>query len=318
MGLNKVAKLILEKNMELKREEKILVITDANKVEIGNAFFEEGRKIAAEARLLEIPVSDRHGAEPPAECAEIMPKYDVIMIPITQSLSWTAARDKATKAGARIASMPGITKEIMMRSINADYNAMKKRTEKLIKIMNNGRTVKVASGKGTNIEMSIDGVKALGGDCGIYHSPGSWGNLPTGECFLAPKEGTANGRIVVDGSMGGIGKVDQNIIIEVKRGMAVNIEGGESADRLRKNLKAVGSDKAYNIAELGIGTNDKARITGTILEDEKVLGTAHIAFGTNKSMGGTVEAGIHVDGIFFEPTIFVDGNKIIDKGKLLI
>ena len=318
MSLNEVAKLILEKNMGLKKEEKLLVITDSNKIEIGKAFFEEGKKIAAEAKLMDMPVSERHGAEPPKECAEIMPEYDVIMMPSTQSLSWTAARDNATKAGARIASMPGITKEIMMRSVNADHEAMKERTGKLVEIMNNGKKVKIVSDKGTDIELSIEGVQADGGICGMYHEKGSWGNLPTGECYLAPKEETANGTIIVDASMGSIGKVDKEIKITVKEGMVTNIEGGESADQLRKNLEAAGTEKAYNIAELGIGTNDKARITGNVLEDEKVMGTAHIAFGTNKWMGGTVDAGIHVDGIFFEPTIFVDNNKIIDKGKLLI
>ena len=316
MKLREAAKRILKENMGLKKGEKLLVITDANKTEIGKAFLEEGRKIAAEARLLEIPVSERHGAEPPAECAEAMPEYDVIVIPITQSLSWTVAREKATQAGARIASMPSITEEIMMRSINADYDAMKERTMKLIDVLEKGKEARVTTEKGTDIRLGIEGAEVLGGDCGIYHKPGSWGNLPTGEAFLAPVEGTANGVFVVDAAMGGVGKVDE-IRIEVKDGIAVSIEG-KDAEKLKKNLEAVANKDAYNIAELGIGTNDKAKITGVVLEDEKVLGTAHIALGTNRMMGGTVEAGIHVDGIFLEPTIFVDGKKIIDKGKLLI
>ncbi len=57
------------------------------------------------------------------------------------------------------------------------------------------------------------------------------------------------------------------------------------------------------LAELGIGTNDRARVTGVILEDEKIYGTVHIALGSNDTFGGTVAAGIHVDGIITRPRL---------------
>ena len=75
---------------------------------------------------------------------------------------------------------------------------------------------------------------------------------------------------------------------------------------------------AFNVAELGIGTHDKAQITGDVLEDEKAIGTVHIAFGDNKSMGGTIRVASHLDGVIMEPTVSVDGETIMEKGKLLI
>jgi leucyl aminopeptidase (aminopeptidase T) len=68
------------------------------------------------------------------------------------------------------------------------------------------------------------------------------------------------------------------------------------------------------VAELGVGTNDRAILTGQILEDEKILGTVHVAFGNNASMGGTVEVPFHVDGILLEPTLELDGTIILDRG----
>ena len=73
-----------------------------------------------------------------------------------------------------------------------------------------------------------------------------------------------------------------------------------------------------NVAELGIGTNHEAQISGHILEDEKVMGTIHVAFGNNISMGGTCNVGIHIDGVVTKPTVYIDEQKIMEDGKLLI
>ena len=97
----------------------------------------------------------------------------------------------------------------------------------------------------------------------------------------------------------------------------MQIEGGEEAQRLNDMLEPFGR-KGRNIAELGIGTNDQAIITGQILEDEKVMGTVHIALGNNLSMGGTCDVGIHVDGVFTRPTVYADDRVLMKDGKLLL
>ena len=71
------------------------------------------------------------------------------------------------------------------------------------------------------------------------------------------------------------------------------------------------------VAELGIGTNDEAILSGVILEDEKLYGTVHVAFGTNTSFGGTNKADCHYDGIILKPTLYLDDELIIDKGRFV-
>ena len=150
------------------------------------------------------------------------------------------------------------------------------------------------------------------GDDGIYTKKGSFGNLPAGEVFIAPLENKTNGTIIVDASVGGIGKVDKNIRIDIKDGFIDNIAGGKIAKSFKRLLK----NKLYkNVAELGIGTNYKAKITGEVLEDEKVFGTCHIAFGNNRHFGGTVDVPFHVDFVIRNPTIYADGILIMDEGK---
>jgi leucyl aminopeptidase (aminopeptidase T) len=129
-----------------------------------------------------------------------------------------------------------------------------------------------------------------------------------------PVEGASQGVLVVDGSMAGLGRIeDAPIRVEVADGRAVSVTGGREAARLLVMMDAAGA-AARNVAELGVGTNERARITGTILEDEKILGTVHVAFGNNVSMGGTVAVPFHLDGVVLRPTLHVDGEMLLDRG----
>ena len=316
MSLKETSKLILKKCMGLEEGETCLVVTDKNKLKIANSLFDAAKEISKNIEIMEIPVGKVNSEEQPEYVKEKMKKFDVILIPTTSSLSHTEARKEASEAGARIASMPGITEEIMLRAINVDYDKIVKKGKKIKKIMENGNKVKVLTEKGTNIKFTVKGRK-IDIDKGIYNEKSKWGNLPAGEVAFAPLENDANGVFFVDASIGGIGKIDKIVRVTVKDGYAVKIEGGEAAEKLKETIKELGKE-ARNIAELGIGLNEKAKITGAVLEDEKVLGTAHIAIGDNFSLGGNIKAGCHIDGVFLRPTIFVDEKKIIEKGKLLV
>ncbi|MBW2979942.1 aminopeptidase [Candidatus Woesearchaeota archaeon] len=291
--------------MGLKKREKFLIITDKKKKGIALVFLEEAQKISDKCKLIEIPIGKIHGEEPHANAAKELKNSDVALLITTISLSHTKARKNACKAGARIASMPGITPDIIKRCVDVDYNKILRLNKKLCKILTRGRAVLVENKLGTRLSFSIKGRKCLD-DNGIYDKKGRFGNLPAGEACLAPLEGTTNGRLVVDK---GCGKV--KIIIDIVNGQIVKIKG--RAPKLRKIIK----NKRYaNVAEFGIGSNPKARAKGTTLEDEKVLGTAHIAFGNNISFGGRLNVPFHLDCVFSKPTVFIDGKLIAKNGKI--
>jgi leucyl aminopeptidase (aminopeptidase T) len=212
--------------------------------------------------------------------------------------------------------MPGITEDMMLRCMNADYQAIAERSKKLVEILEKGSELRVTSPAGTDIILHR-GNRRAHASTGLLPNPGDWGNLPSGETYFAPMEGSSQGVIVFDGSMAGIGKLKQPIEIVVRDGFAVEIKGGPDAEKLNALVDKYGQP-ARNIAELGIGTNDQAKITGLILEDEKVMGTVHIALGDNMSMGGTVSVQSHLDGLIKKPTVYLDGRVIMEKGKLLI
>ncbi len=317
LKLDKACIIAIKDCMGAQNGESILIVTDEYKNKIGKALFDNSKKLGYESVYLEFKSREMHGQEPPSQIAEMMKLFDIVLCPTAKSLTHTNARRNASALGSRIATFPGITEEIMIRGLNADYKKIAALTIRLQEILNDVNTVKVTSALGTDITMDISGRKALPSK-GLFHKKGESGNLPTGEAYIAPVEGKSNGVFFVDGSMAGLGVVKgKPIRIEVVDGYAVNISESLQAKKLDATLNKYGH-LSRNIAEFGIGTNDKAKLSGVLLEDEKVMGTIHIALGDNKSMGGIVDIPIHLDGVVKKPTVYFDGEMIMKNGKLLI
>lgn len=310
----KGARIAVETCMKVKTEETVLIVTDTQKLRIAEAFAYSAASIGAQTAVTIMEPAQEHAREPPKPVAEAMKSAEVVLIPTSRSLSHTDARRAATKAGARIASMPGITEDMMqIGGLTADYRQIAALTNNVADIFEKARKVRVTTPSGTDLTMSVEERTPLR-DTGLYHKPGEWGNLPAGEVCLAPVEGTTNGVLVID-SMGSV--VTQPLRVAVKDGWAKRFDGPDAA-KLEGLLKSADRN-AYNIGELGIGTNSKARVTGKVLEDEKVLGTVHIALGDNTSyQGGHTKSRIHMDGILFHPTVKVDTRLLMQKGDLLV
>ncbi|WP_434630691.1 aminopeptidase [Thermoanaerobacterium thermosaccharolyticum] len=309
-----ISKKLLINCLGVKSEESLLVITDDVKKEIGEYIYEAGKELNLISMLLKIPLAKRSGEEPPEAVAEIMKKVDVIIAVTEHSLTHTKARKEAVEMGARVATMPGITKEMFVEgAITADYLYVEKITKKVAQFLTKGKKVRIEK-DGHILEMSIEGRSGIE-STGIYVEKGQSGNLPSGEAYIAPVEGTADGTILVDGSIVGLGKLNSPILLKVENGLLIDAEG----ERSEEWLKILGnSEAAKNVGEFGIGTNPKALLTGNILEDEKILGTIHVAFGSNHTFGGKVNAGVHLDAVVLNPTVYVDDKIILEKGKLVI
>ena len=314
--LDKACNVALKDYMGLSNEESLLVISDEQRREVGLALFEQGKLLAKEAFYVEMKSGEVNGQEPPDAIAQMMLQMDVVVCPTTKSLTHTNARRAASAKGVRVGTMPGITSEIMARCFSADYTKIIQTSDLVSEKLTPASKVVVETKSGTYLVLPMKDRRVIT-STGVLRNKGEGGNLPSGEVYLAPWEHQSNGVLVVDGSVSGIGLVKDPIYIEIVNGYAVRITGKEEADKLNKMLDAVGPD-ARAVAEFGFGTNYKAKICGQILEDEKVLGTIHIAFGNNISMGGNVNVPIHIDAIIKHPTVSFDDEVVMDKGRLLI
>jgi leucyl aminopeptidase (aminopeptidase T) len=315
--LHTAARVAAQDCLGVKPHETVLIVTDEHRRNIGKALFDVCREIAKDAIYMEMTPRRVNGEEPPATIAEAMKTVDVCICPTTTSLTHTDARRAACAAGARVGTMPGITEDILIRTMKADYRSVARRTVAIAEILTRGKMAHITTPAGTDIRLPIEGIRGIP-STGMVLEPGTFGNLPSGEAYLMPQEGESEGVYVVDGSLAGIGLItDEPIRITVEKGYAVKIEGGAQAKEFAKTVESLGP-LARNLAELGVGTNDFAQINGTILEDEKVLGTVHLALGNNVSMGGTCNIGFHVDGILLNPTLTIDGEVILQNGKLML
>ena len=296
----------------VKAGESVLVLSDPPMERLARAVLEAARSLGAEAVLLVYPERELSGQEPPAPAPAAMAAVNVVIAVTSKSITHTAARRAATAAGARVATMPGITEECLVRTMSADVHAIAARTVRVSGLLTAASAARVTTARGTDISIPIAGITAIA-STGLILAPGQWGNLPSGEAYLRPEEGKAAGVIVVDGALAGIGMLAEPVRITVEAGMAREISGGAQAREFASQLERLGP-AARTLAELGVGTNDRAVLTGRILEDEKILGTVHVALGNNASMGGTVDIPYHVDGILLRPTLTLDGEPILVDG----
>ncbi|MDD3877628.1 MAG: aminopeptidase [Bacteroidales bacterium] len=313
--LKNASLIALRDCMGLQLNETLLVITDEVKREIGAALHEVGKELCKESILVEIKSREINGQEPPAQIAELMKKVDVVICPTAKSLTHTDAKREAVKLGVRVGTMPGITIDTMVRCLNADIDKIVKLTEFIAEKLIGVNNIRVVTEKGTDVIMPVKDRLILPSK-GVMRNKGESGNLPSGEVFLAPWEDKTNGTLVIDGSMAGIGMIKSPVTIEIINGYAEKIYGGDQAKAIEEMLDKSGRD-ARAVAEFGIGTNYKAQLTGMILEDEKVFGTIHIAFGNNISMGGRIAVSSHYDGLVKEPDVYFDDVLIMKKGKLI-
>lgn len=296
----------------LKSGETFLVVTDESRKELAEALHEAGKRLGAESMLAVMKERAKSGEEPPVAIAAAMAKAQVVVCITKHSLTHTQARKQAAAAGARLATMPGITEDMFLGgAIAADYTQVKALTEKVTDMLIGAQTVRIEK-DGRSLEFSIQGRDGVP-STGMYLEPGQSGNLPSGEAYIAPVEGTAEGQIVVDGSIAGIGKLSGPIVLTVEKGRLTAAEGGPEGEKL---LQMLGDGDGRLLGEFGIGTNEKARITGVVLEDEKVYGTIHVAFGSNNTFGGVVAAGVHIDCVVGKPDVYLDGRQIMKNGEL--
>ena len=194
-----------------------------------------------------------------------------------------------------------------------DMGNLRRRGGRVAELLDRGTEARITCDHGSDLRLGLEGRKAIP-DAGELTATGAFGNLPCGEGFISPA--TAEGTLIVDGSIAGVGLVSEPVRLTVEDGHLVGATGEEGA-KLMELLTVHGPD-GTNVAELGIGTNEKAILTGNILEDEKILGTAHVAFGASAAIGGNVQVPVHLDVVSMRPEVTIDDTPVVLEGRLLV
>jgi len=315
----KGARKLIEKIGNVKESEHVLIVADYKMKEIAEIVNITVESIGAECVLCYMKQREWDCQEPPQMIASAMLEADVIMIPVSISIAWTSAVRNAEKKGARVMLMTAFDLATFCSDalIKTDFQKMAFFCEKLAKKYDNGNKIRLYTKKGTELFLEM-GCRKMN-KVGPIPIKGECRAAPDIEINFPPIEGSANGVIVVDGSIPylGIGVLDNPVKCVVKEGKIVDITGGKEADTLRDSLSSFNNDLVYNIAEFGIGLNPNAKLRGNMLEDEGVFGTVHIGIGSSICFGGEIKAPIHYDLIIKDVNIELDG-ELIQSGRNIL
>lgn len=319
------AKMVVETCMDIRRGENVLIVCDPTTGEIGQALHEAVTKRSERVLLIVMPKGRHHGEEPPSPVASLMRQQQVILAPTRYSLTHTKAVRQALKEGARVATMPGMTEEMFTHGgMSANFNEIKRKISNLGPYLRRRRIINVKSEQGTDITFEVNWREWKLDDNGICNRPKMLTNLPAGKAFIMPREGSMNGKVIIDGSWDAT-LLDEEIELEIENGIVIDVKGGTTAANIRqefgevaRTLRSKDRENVWTIAEFGFGVNDQARLGGNVLEDEKRLGTCYIAIGDNTALGGNSSVGIHIPGVLKSPSVWLDDTQILDKGNFIL
>lgn len=207
--------------------------------------------------------------------------------------------------------------DVFLDAMNVNYTRLRKKGLIIKKQWDNADVIRVKTAAGTDVTFDVSGMESVA-NTGEYHEPGTGGNMPAGEVYIPPKGFYGvNGKVVIDGSMkteDGALLVNSPLTLQIKEGRVVQVEG-KHAELLEKTFlkfedRAKYPERVRSIGELGIGINPGAVLIGSMIIDEKVMGTGHIAIGSNYWFGGDIKTIYHGDQVFKSPVYYLDGKKV--------
>lgn len=301
----------------LRAGETFVLITDVSTERIASLFLDAARALGARTRLTTVAVADRHGVEPPEHVAEEMRTGDLVVGLTQMSLAHTRARLLLCASGGRYLSLVGYSESLLDDPcIMADYRAQYTLTRALADAFTEATTLRVTSRAGTDMSFRIEG--RVGNCCpGFVDDRYKLGSPPDIEANVSPIEDSSHGIAVIDGSIAAaeIGLLREPMTLLVHNGAITDIKGLDAdVATFQAKLAAVGDENARVLAEVGIGLNPLARLTGNMLTDEGVFGSVHFGFGSNVTVGGRNDVPFHVDCVLKEASVWIDDNQVMKHG----
>jgi len=304
----------------LRAGESLVIVHDAATAEVAELLTRAATRTTDRVRRFEIPAFEHHGQEPPDAVADAMSRAELVAGLTSLSMAHTQARQRASQAGARYLSLADYSLELLEHpAVRTDFRARGPVARTIADCFTRGRHVRVTTRSGTDVRLEIG--DRTGNCCpGYVEAPGELGSPPDIEANVSPVESASEGVVVVDGSIPcpGIGLLDAPLTLHVQGGRITRFEGEATlVEKLESIFHGIGSPNAYVLAECGVGLNPDAELTGSMLTDEGTNGTMHFGFGSNSTVGGKNDVSFHLDFVFREASLEVDGNPILENGEIV-
>jgi leucyl aminopeptidase (aminopeptidase T) len=293
--------------------ERALIVTDtAADPEIVAAMTTTLRALGLDVIVVQSAPADLPGDDPPAAVGAAMLEADVIFELTSVFIGSCPARRAACEKGGRYLTVPGLTWTTLRPHgpFSADFEALGEKARRLAERFDKADDFRLTSPAGTELRGSFQGRRGRP-LWGVATEPGGYAAPPDVEVGASPVEGSAEGRVVVDGSLLFLGpdQLASPVELRFEAGRLVDLSGAESW-RLSDALVRSEDDRLWNLAEVSIGLNPYSRPGGSALELEGIVGGAHIAVGSNVAYGGSNDARSHIDCVLLEATLELDGEQV--------
>jgi leucyl aminopeptidase (aminopeptidase T) len=331
------ARKIIQHCLGLGNGHELLILADETTVAVAMILAEAARQLGVSQTTLLVPME--HQRRIPGNLKLSLPTWTVakdaraILTCVNGAPDCFPFRDYILdnwrSARTRIGHMPGASLDILTLA-NVDFDKLIGACRRLELAMARGRQLDFystsADGTRHRLMADIGGWERLPVASDGVIDDGIWGNVPSGETYIAPIEGSAEGSVVINGSIPDrLLRPGEEIMLRFAAGRVVGIEPADSPavrwliETHIEPARLKEDPNWNNLAEIGVGVNPAVKaLTGNMLFDEKSAGTAHIALGSNTFMGGQIESSIHCDMVVRNPVILIDERPIVADGRLQI
>ena len=239
-----------------------------------------------------------------------------------QWLLYSTPYDVATAKNPKLryVNAVGMNADMMVRLIGrVDFSTLEKFMRHLVEITLNAKHMRVTTPAGTDVEFDNYPGRTPILEYGNCDTPGS--HMQPGQIGWAPDLETINGVIVFDGSIVPPikGILKEPVALHIKDGTIVKVEGGKEAVEYDKWLKSFNHPQMLKLAHICYGVHPNARLTGDIVEDERIWGATEWGIGNVGPMliPGGISGPSHSDGICLNSSVWLDGVQILDKGVFI-
>lgn len=311
------ARHILQVCTDLQRDEHIGIAYDTpERKTVAEYLHRAALQLGGRATLIPVTEAQTMPDAPLDELPQAAYATDVLVGVTGRSMYHATLGREAARRGQRVLALTQCRVESLTSpALTADFIALAPVAQRFAERLGDADRIHLTTTAGTDITARLqnrDGYACTG----LARTPGQRNGCPDIESYVAPVENTITGIVVVNASSTPFGLVNEPVQIEIENGIARSVTGGGEATRIEKYLKSQG-DPALQFAEFGFGLSPTCRVIGQIVEDEGTYGTGHVAFGSNDGFGGANPAAAHVDLVYWQPTIQLDDEPVIQDGRLI-
>ena len=313
------ARALTERALRLKPGEEVAALVDHKTAHLADLVLGAIRDAEAEPVLLVMRPRSQAAEEPPRSVAAALASVDAAIMPVTFSLTHTAARTRASERGVRILSLNQPSVDLFESGVlDVDYEAIARQAERLAARLARAGVARLETGAGAVLRIPIAGRK-VSSNPGLCVDPGSFASPPCLEVNVGPEEDGVDGEVWINGAFVPGGAVAEPCLAAFTAGTIQRPLSGRDGERWQATVERHGDPNVFRVVELGIGLNPRARVgRGNNAENEGAAGAVHLGLGEGRTFGSAIRAKTHSDIVVCGASLWLDGECVIRDGRILL